>query len=152
VIGRAEIMDAVPPGGLGGTYGGNPVACAAAIAAVQAIEEEGLLERSRELGARMVARLQEIAASNWLPYISEVRGLGAMVSFELVKDRSTGAPNPELTVALTRKAAENGLILLSCGLYGNVVRIMVPITASDAIVDEGLDIIELSLREIVDGA
>jgi 4-aminobutyrate aminotransferase / (S)-3-amino-2-methylpropionate transaminase / 5-aminovalerate transaminase len=84
VIGRAEIMDAVPPGGLGGTYGGNPVACAAAIAAVQAIEEEGLLERSRELGERMVARLQEIAASNWLPYISEVRGLGAMVSFELV--------------------------------------------------------------------
>jgi len=152
VIGRAEIMDAVPPGGLGGTYGGNPVACAAAIAAVQAIEEEGLLERSRELGARMVARLQEIAASNWLPYISEVRGLGAMVSFELVKDRSTGAPNPELTVALTRKAAENGLILLSCGLYGNVVRIMVPITASDAIVDEGLDIIERSLREIVGGA
>ena len=152
VIGRAEIMDAVPPGGLGGTYGGNPVACAAALAAVQAIEDEGLLERSSELGARIVARLQEIAASNWLPYIAEVRGLGAMVSFELVKDRATGAPNPELTVALTRKAAENGLILLSCGLYGNVVRIMVPITASDAIVDEGLDIIERSLREIVDGA
>ena len=89
VIGRAEIMDAVPPGGLGGTYGGNPVACAAALAAVQAIEDEGLLERSSELGARIVARLQEIAASNWLPYIAEVRGLGAMVSFELVKDRAT---------------------------------------------------------------
>jgi 4-aminobutyrate aminotransferase/(S)-3-amino-2-methylpropionate transaminase len=151
VIGRAEIMDAVPPGGLGGTYGGNPVACAAALAAVQAIEEEGLLERSRELGARIVARLQELAASNWLPYIAEVRGLGAMVSFELVKDRATGAANPELTAALTRKAADEGLILLSCGLYGNVVRIMVPITASNAIVDEGLDIIERSLREIVQG-
>ena len=150
VIGRAEIMDAVPPGGLGGTYGGNPVACAAALAAVQAIEEEGLLARSRELGARIVARLQEIASSNWLPYISEVRGLGAMVSFELVQDRATDSPNPELTVALTRKAAENGLILLSCGLYGNVVRIMVPLTASDAIVDEGLDIIERSLGEIVE--
>jgi 4-aminobutyrate aminotransferase/(S)-3-amino-2-methylpropionate transaminase len=150
VIGRAEIMDAVPPGGLGGTYGGNPVACAAALAAVQAIEEEGLLERSRDLGNRMVARLKEIAASNWLPFVSEVRGLGAMVSFELVQDRATGAPNPELTVALTRKAAENGLVLLSCGLYGNVVRIMVPLTASDAIVDEGMDIIERSLREIVE--
>ena len=112
----------------------------------------GAARAELELGARIVARLQEIAASNWLPYISEVRGLGAMVSFELVKDRSTGAPNPELTVGLTRKAADNGLILLSCGLYGNVVRIMVPITASDAIVDEGLDIIERSLREIVDGA
>jgi 4-aminobutyrate aminotransferase/(S)-3-amino-2-methylpropionate transaminase len=145
-------MDAVPPGGLGGTYGGNPAACAAAIAAVQVIEEENLLERSRELGERMVARLHVIAASNWLPYISDVRGLGAMVSFELVTDRAAHAPNPELTVALTRKAAQNGLILLSCGLYGNVVRIMVPLTARDAIVDEGLDILERSLREIVDGA
>ena len=98
----------------------------------------------------MVARLREIAARNWLPFVSEVRGLGAMVSFELVRDRATGAPNPELAVALTRKAADNGLILLSCGLYGNVVRIMVPLTASDPIVDEGLDIIERSLREIVE--
>ncbi len=104
VIGRADIMDAVPPGGLGGTYGGNPVACAAGLAAVQAIEEEGLLERSLELGARMMARLEDIAASNWMPYIAEVRGLGAMVSFELVKDRATSSPNPELTGALTKKA------------------------------------------------
>jgi 4-aminobutyrate aminotransferase/(S)-3-amino-2-methylpropionate transaminase len=152
VIGRADIMDAVPPGGLGGTYGGNPVACAAGLAAVQAIEEDGLLERSLQLGARMMARLEDIAASNWMPYIAEVRGLGAMVSFELVKDRATREPNPELTGALTRRATANGLILLSCGLYGNVVRIMVPITASDAIVDEGLGIIERSLREITEGA
>ncbi len=152
VIGRADIMDAVPPGGLGGTYGGNPVACAAGLAAVQAIEEEGLLERSLKLGARMMARLEEIAASNWMPYIAEVRGLGAMVSFELVKDRATRAPDPELTGALTRRATANGLILLSCGLYGNVVRIMVPITASDTIVEEGLDIIEQSLREVTDDA
>ncbi len=152
VIGRADILDAVPPGGLGGTYGGNPVACAAGLAAVQAIEEEGLLKRSLELGARMMARLEEIAASNWMPYIAEVRGLGAMVSFELVKDRATREPNPELTGALTRRATANGLILLSCGLYGNVVRIMVPITASDAIVDEGLGIIERSLVEIAQGA
>jgi 4-aminobutyrate aminotransferase/(S)-3-amino-2-methylpropionate transaminase len=152
VIGRADIMDAVPPGGLGGTYGGNPVACAAGLAAVQAIEEDGLLERSLQLGARMMARLEDIAASNWMPYIAEVRGLGAMVSFELVKDRATREPNPELIGALTRRATANGLILLSCGLYGNVVRIMVPITASDAIVDEGLGIIERSLREITEGA
>jgi 4-aminobutyrate aminotransferase/(S)-3-amino-2-methylpropionate transaminase len=100
----------------------------------------------------MTERLREIANSNRLPYISEVRGLGAMVSFELVKDRTSREPNPEHTGALTRKAADNGLILLSCGLYGNVVRTMVPLTASDAIVDEGLDLVERSLREVVDGA
>ncbi len=152
VIGRAEVMDAVPPGGLGGTYGGNPVACAAGLGAIQAIEEEGLLERSLELGERMRRRLEEMAASNWLPHIGEVRGLGAMLAVEFVKDRSTQAPYPELTKALTTRAADNGLILLSCGLYNNVVRIMVPLTAPDAIVDEGLDIMERSLREVVDTA
>jgi 4-aminobutyrate aminotransferase / (S)-3-amino-2-methylpropionate transaminase / 5-aminovalerate transaminase len=149
VIGRAEVMDSVPPGGLGGTYGGNPVACAAAVAAIQAIEDEGLLRRSLELGERLTARLREMAESNWLPYVGEVRGLGGMVAVEFVRERGSRAPNPELTKELTARAATNGLILLSCGLYGNVVRIMVPLTASDAIVDEGLDIMERSLREVV---
>jgi 4-aminobutyrate aminotransferase / (S)-3-amino-2-methylpropionate transaminase / 5-aminovalerate transaminase len=149
VIGRAEVMDAVPPGGLGGTYGGNPVACAAGLAAIQVIEDEGLLGRSLALGERITGRLRDMAQSNRVPYVGEVRGLGAMVAVEFVKDRSTGAPHPELTKALTTKAAQNGLILLSCGVHANVVRIMVPLTASDAIVDEGLDIMERSLREVV---
>ena len=149
VIGRAEVMDSVPPGGLGGTYGGNPVACAAAVAAIQAIEDEGLLRRSLELGERLTARLREMAESNWLPYVGEVRGLGGLVAVEFVRERGSREPNPELTKELTARAATNGLILLSCGLYGNVVRIMVPLTASDAIVDEGLGIMERSLREVV---
>ena len=152
VIGRAEVMDAVPPGGLGGTYGGNPVACAAGLGAIQAIEEENLLERSLRIGERMKARFEEMAQSNWLPYVGEVRGLGAMLAVEFVKDRATRAPHPDLTRALTARAAHNGLILLSCGLYNNVIRIMVPLTAPDAIIDEGLDLMERSLREVVDDA
>jgi 4-aminobutyrate aminotransferase/(S)-3-amino-2-methylpropionate transaminase len=152
VIGRADVMDAVPPGGLGGTYGGNPVACAAALGVLQAIEEEGLLQRSSELGEKILGRFKEMAKKNSLNCIGDARGLGAMVSMELVKDRETHEPDPELTKALTAKAMDNGLVLLSCGLYGNVIRIMVPITASDAIVDEGLDIIERSLEEVVENA
>ena len=152
VIGRAEIMDAVPPGGLGGTYGGNPWPARRRLPRSRRSRTRACSSAAASSGRGWSRACRRSRRSNWLPYIAEVRGLGAMVSFELVKDRATGAPNPEMAVALTRKAAENGLILLSCGLYGNVVRIMVPITASDAIVDEGLDIIERSLREIVDGA
>jgi len=152
VIGRADIMDSIPPGGLGGTYGGNPVACAAALGVLQAIEEEGLLERSAELGERILGRFREMAKKNSLTCIGDARGLGAMVSMELVKDRESHEPDPELTKALTAKAMENGLVLLSCGVYGNVIRIMVPITAPDAVVDEGLDIIERSLEEVAQNA
>ena len=151
VIGRADIMDAAPPGALGGTYGGNPVACAAALGVIEAIEEEGLLQRSLDLGERMVDRFKKMAQKNSLNCIGDVRGLGGMVSFELVKDRETHEPDPELTKALTAKALDNGLVLLSCGLYGNVIRVMVPVTASDEIVEEGLDIIERSLEEVADG-
>ena len=152
VIGRAEVMDAVPPGGLGGTYGGNPVACAAALGVLKAIEEEGLLARSTALGERILARFKAMAKKNSLTCIGDARGLGAMVSMELVKDRETREPAPELTKALTGKALENGLVLLSCGIYGNVIRVMVPITASDQVVDEGLDIIERSLEQVAENA
>lgn len=148
VIGRAEVMERVAPGGLGGTYGGNPIACAAALGVIDAIESEGLLERSTRLGERLQSRFRQMAAKNSLHCIGDVRGLGAMVAIELVKDRATREPAPDLTKALTAKALDNGLLLLSCGVYGNVIRVLVPLTATDSLVDEALDIMERSLTEV----
>ncbi|MDX1512989.1 MAG: 4-aminobutyrate--2-oxoglutarate transaminase [Gammaproteobacteria bacterium] len=148
VIGRAEVMDAVGPGGLGGTYGGNPLACAAALAVLDVIEEENLLQRSLDLGERITARFNRMAQR--LACIGDVRGLGAMVAIELFKDKDRKQPDAELTKSVVAKAAEKGLILLSCGTYGNVIRVLVPLTASDAEVDEGLDIIEQTLDELAE--
>jgi 4-aminobutyrate aminotransferase / (S)-3-amino-2-methylpropionate transaminase / 5-aminovalerate transaminase len=146
VTGRADIMDACPPGGLGGTYAGNPLACAAACAVLDVVEQEGILERARKLGERMTTRLQALAQRH--PAIAEVRALGAMIAFELCTDGDPQRPAADLTRALTSRARELGLILLSCGVYANVIRILVPITAEEAIVDEGLDIIERALGEL----
>jgi 4-aminobutyrate aminotransferase/(S)-3-amino-2-methylpropionate transaminase len=147
VTGKADIMDSVPPGGLGGTYAGSPVGVAAGIAVLDVIEKEKLLERATVLGKRLMDRLNAMAKKNRFSCIGEVRGLGAMVAVELVKDRHTMEPDPDLTKKVTAKAEENGLILLSCGIYANVLRILVPLTASDKIVDEGLDAIEKSLDQ-----
>jgi 4-aminobutyrate aminotransferase/(S)-3-amino-2-methylpropionate transaminase len=145
VIGRAEVMDAVIPGGLGGTYGGNPVACAAALAAIEVIEEEGLLARSLALGDMMRIRFAEIG-SRVAPYrMWDIRGLGAMLAVEFVTDFDTAAPDAALTKAVIAHAHERGLILLACGMHGNAVRIMVPLTASDEIINEGLEIFEAAL-------
>lgn len=146
VIGKTSIMDAVEPGGLGGTYAGNPVACAAGIAVMDLIEEEGILEKSVKLGKLLVAELNEIKKS--YPHIGEIRGLGAMVAFELVENGDAGKPSADLAKKLTAKALEHGLVLLSCGVYGNVIRILVPITAEESVVKEGLSIITKSLKEI----
>jgi 4-aminobutyrate aminotransferase/(S)-3-amino-2-methylpropionate transaminase len=146
VVGRAEIMDACGPGGLGGTYAGNPVACAAACAVLDVFEQEKILDRATELGERMTARLRALAGRH--REIAEVRALGAMIAFELCKDGDPHRPDADLTRALTARARELGLILLACGVYGNVIRILVPITAEDAVVDEGLAIIERSLAEL----
>lgn len=146
VIGRADVMDAPAPGGLGGTYAGNPVACAAVLAVLDAFEEEKLLERSRRLGEHLTARLRDLAGRH--ASIAEVRGLGAMVAIELCKDGDPHRPDADLTKALTARAIEKGLALLSCGTYGNVIRILVPLTAEPAIVDEGLDIIAACLAEL----
>ena len=146
VVGRAEVMDSVGPGGLGGTYAGSPPACAAALAVLDIIEREGLLERSLRLGETIQARLKKLADS--VTRIGDVRGLGAMVAMEFFQDEERRVPDPELTRALVTRAAERGLILLSCGMYGNVVRILVPLTASDALVDEGLTIIEQCLESL----
>jgi 4-aminobutyrate aminotransferase-like enzyme len=146
VVGRAEIVDAVGPGGLGGTYAGSPIACAAALAVLDVIEEEGLLERSLHMGEHLKRRLGDLAGK--VSCIGDVRGLGAMVAMELFKDEERKVPDPELTKALVAETIKRGLILLSCGMYGNVIRILVPLTASDALVDEGLDIIEQCLCEL----
>jgi len=138
VIGRAEIMDAPAPGGLGGTYAGNPLACAAALAVLDIFEQEQLLARSRAVGQRLVKGLQAIAAKQ--KAIGEVRGAGAMVAIELFVGGDLNKPAAELTNALVKEAARRGLILLSCGVYGNVIRILVPLVASDAQLDEGLGI------------
>ena len=149
LTGKAELMDAPIPGGLGGTYAGSPLATTAALAVIDVIEEEKLIERAEKLGERIAGRFRTMAQRNSLSVIGDVRNLGAMVAMELVTDRETKEPAADLTKALVAKAAEKGLILLSCGTYANVIRILVPLTASDALVDEGLDIIERSLEELV---
>lgn len=149
VIGRAEVMDAVIPGGLGGTYGGNPVACAAALAAIEAIESEGLLARSTAMGAHFRAKFADIGA-RVAPYrMWDIRGLGAMLAVEFVTDFETATPDAALTKAVVAHALKRGLILLACGMHGNALRIMVPLTASDEIIDEGLAIFEDALAAAI---
>lgn len=152
VIGRAEVMDAVIPGGLGGTYGGNPVACAAALAAIEAIDSEGLLNRSLEMGELFRARFADIGA-RVSPYrMWDVRGLGAMIAIEFVTDFDSIEPDAVLTKAVIAEALQRGLILLGCGMHGNALRIMVPLTASDEIIEEGLAIFEASLAAAIANA
>ena len=149
VIGRADVMDAMAPGGLGGTYGGNPVACAAALAAIDAIEEEGLLARSTALGETFRARFAEIGARVAPFRMWDIRGLGAMLAVEFVTDFDTATPDAALTKSVVAHALQRGLILLSCGMHGNALRIMVPLTASDAIIDEGMAIFEDALAAAI---
>jgi len=146
VVGRADIMDSVGPGGLGGTYAGSPLGCAAALAVLDAFEEEGIYERSLTLGKHIRDRLRQMASR--FNCIGDVRGLGSMVAMELFNNSNGRTPDPDLTKALVVKAAEQGLILLSCGMYGNTIRVLVPITASDELIDEGLDIIESCLETL----
>jgi 4-aminobutyrate aminotransferase/(S)-3-amino-2-methylpropionate transaminase len=143
VIGRAEVMDAPAPGGLGGTYAGSPLGCAAALAVMDEFEKTDLLARSRAVGERVMGGLREIAKKH--ACIAEVRGMGAMVAMELCKNGDVHQPDADLTKALAAEAGKRGLIILTCGTYGNVVRILVPLTASDAILEEGLGIIAASL-------
>jgi len=149
ITGRADIMDASAPGGLGGTYAGNPIACAAAHAVLDAIAEENLCDRANAIGAIIVERCNQIKARSNLNCVGDVRGLGAMCAIELVKNTASAEPAPQLTQALMKVANENGLILISCGTYANVVRFLVPLTASDDLVREGMDIFEASLTEAV---
>jgi 4-aminobutyrate aminotransferase len=152
VIGRADVMDAPGPGGLGGTFGGNAVACAAALAVLDVIRDENLLERATQMGARIAAHGARMQRDERFACIGEVRHLGAMCAIELVTDRATRAPAAELASEASRRALANGLVILRCGIYGNVLRVLVPLTAPDDIVDEGLSILEKSLAEAVDAS
>ena len=144
VSGRAEVMDAPAPGGLGGTYAGNPLAIASALAVLEVIEEEQLCDRSRMLGEALVAELNNARAN--CPYIADVRALGSMVAVEFI-DPQTGEPSPAFTQKVLAHALEAGLLLLSCGVYGNVIRFLYPLTIPDAQFRRALDILSRSLTQ-----
>ncbi|NDY90129.1 4-aminobutyrate--2-oxoglutarate transaminase [Ideonella livida] len=139
VIGKAELMDKPLPGGLGGTYAGSPIACAAALAVLDVFEEEKLLDRSKAVGQRLKNGLGQLATR--FKAIQDVRGLGAMVAIELFKDGDLHQPDADLTKRVCAEAIKRGLILLSCGVYANVIRILVPLTATDENLDEGLTLL-----------
>lgn len=138
VIGKAKIMDAVEPGGLGGTYAGSPVACAAALAVLDVIVEERLLERAKVIGGKIKASLDAFATRNDVVPIAAIRGPGAMVAFDVVKKHGSLEPDADATRRVTRAALAEGLILLSCGVGGNTIRVLNPLTITDALLDEGL--------------
>ena len=146
VIGRAALMDAAEPGGLGGTYAGSPIACAAALAVLEVIEEEKLLDRANAIGGKIRAKLAELSRRNDLLPLAHIRGPGAMTAFDIVKSRGTNEPDGDAAKRLTAKALANGLILLSCGIYGETIRVLVPLTVSEAVLDEGLEALDAALR------
>ena len=147
IVGRADIIDSVPPGGLGGTFGGNPVACAAALAVLDVIEEESLLEKGLELGAHIDKRFREMAHKNSCSCIGDVRALGCMNAIEIVGDRETREPAGDLTSEIVKIALSNGLILVTAGPTRNVIRVLVPLSTSMELVDEGMSIMEASIGE-----
>jgi 4-aminobutyrate aminotransferase/(S)-3-amino-2-methylpropionate transaminase len=141
VTGRAEIMDSVHPGGLGGTYGGNPVAAAASLAVIAKIEREDLLTRSREIGAAIMDRFESFASRH--EAVGDVRGRGAMCAIELVADRGSKEPlGADAMNAIARGCLEHGVLVLTAGTYGNVVRLLPPITIEEDLLDEGLDVLD----------
>jgi 4-aminobutyrate aminotransferase/(S)-3-amino-2-methylpropionate transaminase len=143
VTGRAELMDAPQPGGLGGTFGGNPVACAAALAVLGELSAPGFRERAEQIAKHLHTRLDEIAAKH--PIVGEVRGLGAMLALELTEQ------NGDAAKVVTTSARERGLVLLSCGLYGNVIRLLPPLSATDEELERGLGILEEALGDAGSG-
>jgi 4-aminobutyrate aminotransferase/(S)-3-amino-2-methylpropionate transaminase len=147
VTGRADVLEAAQVGGLGGTYGGNPLACAAALAVLDVMEAEGLPARAALMGDRIRARFCEWARRH--ECIGDVRGLGAMVGMELVEDRETKAPDKVLAGRVQVAALERGVILLSSGTFGNTLRVLAPLTTPDDILDEGLDALEQALESVV---
>lgn len=145
VTGRAEIMDAAHAGGLGGTYGGNPIACAAALAAIDAFENDGLIERAQQIGSILGDRLRAMQADD--PRIGDVRGRGAMTAIEFV-DPETNAPDAALAGAVARACIQSGVIVLTCGTYGNVIRFLPPLSIGDDLLNEGLDVLADALAAV----
>jgi 4-aminobutyrate aminotransferase/(S)-3-amino-2-methylpropionate transaminase len=145
VVGKASVMDAPEPGGLGGTYAGSPIACAAALAVLDVIKEEKLIARANKLGQRIKGELQRIAQRNDTVAMSSIRGPGAMVAFDVVKSRGGDEPDADATKRVTTAALAEGLVLLSCGVHANTIRILMPLTISDEILGEGLSKLERAL-------
>jgi 4-aminobutyrate aminotransferase/(S)-3-amino-2-methylpropionate transaminase len=138
LIGRTEIMDHPQVGGMGGTYGGNPVSCAASLAVIKAFEEEDILDKAADLGRKMKTGFDSLARS--FACVGEVRGLGPMLAMEIVKDRATKIPDQELTRKIIYHAHEKGLITMACGNYGNVIRTLAPLVMDEQTLDKGLEI------------
>jgi 4-aminobutyrate aminotransferase/(S)-3-amino-2-methylpropionate transaminase len=149
VVGKAEIMDAPGPGGLGGTFAGSPLACAAGLAVLDVIRDERLLERASQTGNFLVSRLRGLQAR--FPAIGDVRGLGAMVAIELVKHRRADSPDGDLARAVVQAAARRGLVLLACGMNGNVLRFLTPLTISDSLLREGMNLFEQAFADALHG-
>jgi 4-aminobutyrate aminotransferase/(S)-3-amino-2-methylpropionate transaminase len=145
IVGRAKIMDAPEPGGIGGTYAGNPVACAAALGVIEAFEQDKLLERAESQGKTIMTRLAALKAKGKGMPIGDVRGLGAMCAFEIVAKHGGNEPDAAGTKALAAKCLERGLLILTCGVYSDTIRLLCPLSASDKIIDEGLDILEAAV-------
>jgi 4-aminobutyrate aminotransferase/(S)-3-amino-2-methylpropionate transaminase len=145
VTGRAEIMDAVHPSGLGGTYGGNPIACAAALGAIATMREQDLPARARAIGEQMLPRLAEMAERH--PVIGDVRGRGAMVAVELVEPGGT-TPNPAVTAAIATGCHAEGVLVLTCGTFGNVLRFLPPLVMPEHLLDEAMGVLEKVLAEV----
>ncbi|MFE2998324.1 4-aminobutyrate--2-oxoglutarate transaminase [Nocardia sp. NPDC059246] len=145
VTGRAELLDAVHPSGLGGTYGGNPVACAAALASIEVMRSLDLPARARAIEATAVPRLRELAAATGV--IGDVRGRGAMVAIELVRP-GTDTPDPDLTKAIAAEALSRGVVLLTCGTYGNVIRLLPPLVIGDDLLADGLGVLSETVRDL----
>jgi len=143
VVGRAEIMDAPLPGGLGGTYGGNAVSCAAALAVLEVFEKNGLLDRAESLGQRLEAGLRELAKKHSI--IGNVRGLGFMQAIELVTDRKTKTPDPDRAQRVIDSARQRGLLVIKCGVHRNVIRFLAPLVVSEEDLDKALGIIDAAL-------
>jgi len=150
ITGRAEIMDAPGPGGLGGTFAGNPVSCAAALAVLEMFDRENLLARANEIGDRFQKR-----AKQWqkrFPIIGDVRGLGGMQAIELVKSSATREPAADETKQITQYCYEHGLITITAGSYSNVIRVLVPLVVTDEQMDEALDVLESALKVVCEKA
>jgi 4-aminobutyrate aminotransferase/(S)-3-amino-2-methylpropionate transaminase len=148
LIARKELIDIVEPGGLGGTYGGSPIGCVAALAVLDIIADEGLITRADLIGSRLRDRIGAWRLRNDLLPISEARGLGAMIGFDVRKQHAAAEPDPETAAMVRERALEQGLVVLNCGRAGESVRILVPLTASDAIIDEGMDCLEAALSAV----